>query len=87
MTDKREEALNDLVEAFYGLRRAFRKHNIPVPDHLSFSDGKDAYDAMRTMAWISQGDFMYRFAGEQCNYDKTEIVGFKIHHEVYNETV
>lgn len=42
----KDEALQDIAEALYGLRRAFAKHGISCPDVLEYSDPSKAYEAV-----------------------------------------
>ncbi|WP_306049153.1 hypothetical protein [Oceaniradius stylonematis] len=44
-----DDAVKDIAAALIALADAFKKHNIPVPDQLSFSDPDDADLAKREL--------------------------------------
>jgi hypothetical protein len=73
------EALNDIGTALMQLRNAYRKHNIPIPDQLSYSDPVQAFNAKKYFYSIALKGNLNLFRVSQISTDMdTELVGFKL---------
>ena len=66
----------DTVMALLGLDRAFQKHNIPVPDQLSYSDRKEGQDARAKLLYSPSALTKLDLQDLEANH--AMIAGFKL---------
>lgn len=76
-----DDALNDICTAVANLRLAFRKHNIPVPDQLSYSDPLQARDAKMALYSIpvnTRSGLMSLRISQKSPHTELEIAGINL---------
>lgn len=74
-----DDAINDIGSALMQLRSAFKKHQIPVPDQLSYSSPVEAREAKKGIYSIPgiSSVMNYRITQNSADMD-LEICGVKL---------
>lgn len=74
-----DQAISDIGDALMRLRNAYRKHEIPVPDQIAYSDPAQARDAKMRIYFAAASSDLMTFRVEQKSGDMdTELVGFRL---------